>query len=1196
ALTQPAFSDLNGTLSLAQLPLTVPQYNGAITTGDCAKWLASGVLADAGAACGSGGSGSPGGAATQYQFNNTTFGGALSTYNSTTAESTFPNINNVYYVDGNKYATVEAVIADPNFKGGTIISAVSETFTSSPFQPTYPEQLILSGASNAFVWKTNVHINIPAQDKLIGTGWLSSEIEPGPSFPPAVDTIPTLGALSAATSGGSIPNSTKVNVVITAANANGETPASSVQSVTTSASGTNANAVTVTAPGAITNATGMNVYASTGSSTLYFLAASNQALTSNYTITSVPATGPIPPAENTSANLISLATGAAGSAPDTRVERLYVNCNSIDHGLGVLNTSAQENSGVFWARIENCYQGAIDIETSGAQNSNYQHLNLGGATASPSYMTGINVNQAQIRGIEDVTIVASGAQGVAAISLTNGANAGAEGCYRNIHIENFADGVYFHGSPGCLQHVTGLSNVGNLIHIDSASYDVTLQDIRPNGATNGLRDDTWTIPYQSGNTTAGFYSIGNGTGQARTYLATDAGITPNFQQGLTSGVPIPVASGGTGTSTPSLTAGSNISVSSSWPDQAVSFTGTLPGNQPGGSNQFLTAYNSSTGVLATAQPSFNNLSGTIAATQIAAAPITNDCPQWNGTTFQWAACAGGSGSPGGSPGQYQINNTTFAGSTTLTNTAATGAGSVIARPSTDEVPMESKCFASGASDCFEVFNAAGSKSVWVDASGNLNFLGNNTTYGAGNQPTQSFLRFYGSVSSGADLAPAYLQLFDGLGGVQTDLFASQTTAGLLCTGSAVPGGNCGPTVASTNYLPTVAGGIAPAAGDCVKFTSSMQIGDAGVPCGGGGGGSGTVNSGSANQIAYYAAAGTTVSGETVVPIANGGTGASTLSGANIPVQAGIITTGDCVKWASTTSITDAGAACGSGGGTAWSSLTAPAANSAFSMGGFTTTWNWTNSALGQFAFDGNGDATLGTSTTAAVADSPSLTLQDEYQSGTSAFSHGTFTCQMQPPAATNPIDLLNCTYTGSTGGLRLNFPNNTIVYDTGGSFNAGGVNANTFTSLSGNPVSWQTSMYVNVSAGAGQEYYAIELKVASGSTAVTAGQLVCVDTANANAVIVCPITTTDQFIGFAPSAISAGANGSVAQMGQVTNAISDGGAACALGNYVIVSAATAGDVACTGTKPTTIGAVIGRAMTTAPATAGSTFTVLMGRM
>jgi hypothetical protein len=54
---------------------------------------------------------------------------------------------------------------------------------------------------------------------------------------------------------------------------------------------------------------------------------------------------------------------------------------------------------------------------------------------------------------------------------------------------------------------------------------------------------------------------------------------------------------------------------------------------------------------------------------------------------------------------------------------------------------------------------------------------------------------------------------------------------------------------------------------------------------------------------------------TTLGTANGGTGATSLAGANIPVQTGAITTGHCVEWASGTSITDAGAACGSGGGT-----------------------------------------------------------------------------------------------------------------------------------------------------------------------------------------------------------------------------------------------------------------------------------------
>ena len=47
-------------------------------------------------------------------------------------------------------------------------------------------------------------------------------------------------------------------------------------------------------------------------------------------------------------------------------------------------------------------------------------------------------------------------------------------------------------------------------------------------------------------------------------------------------------------------------------------------------------------------------------------------------------------------------------------------------------------------------------------------------------------------------------------------------------------------------------------GNCVKFLSAYNLGDAGAPCGSGGG-SGTVSSGTANHFTWYSATGTTVS-------------------------------------------------------------------------------------------------------------------------------------------------------------------------------------------------------------------------------------------------------------------------------------------------------------------------------------------------
>jgi hypothetical protein len=70
-------------------------------------------------------------------------------------------------------------------------------------------------------------------------------------------------------------------------------------------------------------------------------------------------------------------------------------------------------------------------------------------------------------------------------------------------------------------------------------------------------------------------------------------------------------------------------------------------------------------------------------------------------------------------------------------------------------------------------------------------------------------------------------------------------------------------------------GLAAASGhNCVQVDSSGYLTNTGAACGTGAG-SGTVNSGSAGQIAYYNASGTAVSGLSAVPVSAGGTGATT---------------------------------------------------------------------------------------------------------------------------------------------------------------------------------------------------------------------------------------------------------------------------------------------------------------------------------
>lgn len=89
------------------------------------------------------------------------------------------------------------------------------------------------------------------------------------------------------------------------------------------------------------------------------------------------------------------------------------------------------------------------------------------------------------------------------------------------------------------------------------------------------------------------------------------------------------------------------------------------------------------------------------------------------------------------------------------------------------------------------------------------------------------------------------------------------SSGVLTANSPVLGGGAGaaPTVGTrtgnTTAFGTTSGALIP--GDCLQSDVNHNIVDAGGGCGGGGG-SGTVSSGIANSLAYYASSGTTVTG------------------------------------------------------------------------------------------------------------------------------------------------------------------------------------------------------------------------------------------------------------------------------------------------------------------------------------------------
>ena len=140
-------------------------------------------------------------------------------------------------------------------------------------------------------------------------------------------------------------------------------------------------------------------------------------------------------------------------------------------------------------------------------------------------------------------------------------------------------------------------------------------------------------------------------------------------------------------------------------------------------------------------------------------------------------CHTASGSPGGSPGAIQ-GNVASAFAAVPGFTFDTTSGALTAQPAADAVALKVQPFnSSSVQDPFEVFNASGVKSVWVDASGNLNFTGNSATYGATSQTTASNLNLIGGSVSNAG---PYLHGTDSTGGVaNTYLYFDPVTSGQM---------------------------------------------------------------------------------------------------------------------------------------------------------------------------------------------------------------------------------------------------------------------------------------------------------------------------------------------------------------------------------------------------------------------------------
>lgn len=213
--------------------------------------------------------------------------------------------------------------------------------------------------------------------------------------------------------------------------------------------------------------------------------------------------------------------GASSPSFGVQVTDLTVECNNIAGVIGGRDQNAQEQSYFQNAVFHNCAGGNLVITGAQAQNSGpYRHLELYNDASCTSCSASstplvVGTSVAALRGVEDVTINASGAT-----TPTYGATIDSGGRFSDIHDENVGTGIEI-GSVGSVSGLS-LNNIecgpisSSCVAVSSANtvQDYSFLDVTTTSGT-AITDNQFSPAYSTGLATASCEIVGVGASKPR---------------------------------------------------------------------------------------------------------------------------------------------------------------------------------------------------------------------------------------------------------------------------------------------------------------------------------------------------------------------------------------------------------------------------------------------------------------------------------------------------------------------------------------------------------------------------------------------------------------------------------------------------------------------------------------------------------